>query len=127
MRRPLRTLRRPFRRPRRRSPMHDEHVPVLIVGGSLVGLATSLFLAHHRVPSLLVERHATTTRHPRAWGFNPRTMEVLATAGLTDAVRRAEADGIPRTAIDGGLLKCESLAGAEIVWIQPRLPDLVGV
>lgn len=107
--------------------MHDERVPVLIVGGSLVGLSASLFLAHYGVPSLLVERRPTTTRHPRAWGFNPRTMEVLETVGLGEAVRQAEAEGIPKTAIDGGLLKCESLAGAEIVWIQPRLPDLRGV
>ena len=57
--------------------MHDESVPVLIVGGSLVGLSASVFLSRHGVQSLLVERRATTSmsRFPRAWGFNPRTVE----------------------------------------------------
>ena len=37
--------------------MPDEDVPVLIVGGSLVGLTTAMLLGHHGVPSLSVERH----------------------------------------------------------------------
>jgi 2-polyprenyl-6-methoxyphenol hydroxylase-like FAD-dependent oxidoreductase len=37
----------------------EVEVPVLIVGGSLVGLSTALFLASHGVESLVVERHAT--------------------------------------------------------------------
>src|SRR5258708_5840169 len=36
--------------------LYDETTPVLIVGGGLVGLSTSLFLSWHRIPSLLVER-----------------------------------------------------------------------
>src|SRR5258705_5781559 len=54
-----------------------EHVPVLIVGGGPVGLATALELARHRVRSLLVERHASTTLHPKARNFNTRTMEII--------------------------------------------------
>ncbi|HEU0238836.1 MAG TPA: FAD-dependent monooxygenase, partial [Micromonosporaceae bacterium] len=40
--------------------MADEEVPVLIVGGSLVGLTTAMLLGYHGVPSLSVERHAGT-------------------------------------------------------------------
>jgi putative polyketide hydroxylase len=34
----------------------NEDVPVLLVGGSLVGLSTAVFLGHHGVPSLVLER-----------------------------------------------------------------------
>jgi 2-polyprenyl-6-methoxyphenol hydroxylase-like FAD-dependent oxidoreductase len=37
----------------------DQEVPVLIVGGSLVGLSTSVLLSSHGVPNMLVERHIT--------------------------------------------------------------------
>jgi len=37
---------------------------VLIVGGSLVGLSTALFLRLHGVSCLAVERHASTAIHP---------------------------------------------------------------
>ena len=46
--------------------MEHEDVPVLIVGGSLVGLSTAVFLGHHGVPSLVLERHRGTAIHPRA-------------------------------------------------------------
>jgi FAD binding domain-containing protein len=45
-------------------------VPVLIVGGSLVGLSTALLLAWHGVKSLVMERHSGTAIHPRAGHFN---------------------------------------------------------
>ena len=48
---------------------YDADMPVLIVGGSLVGLSTSLFLSWHGIPSLLVERHAGISPHPRAFNF----------------------------------------------------------
>ena len=38
--------------------MAPEEIPVLIVGGSLVGLSSAMLLGHHGVPSLSVERHA---------------------------------------------------------------------
>lgn len=71
--------------------MPDENLPVLIVGGGPVGLSTSLFLARLGVSSLLVERHATTSVHPRARGINYRTMEILREVGLEEAVRSAGA------------------------------------
>jgi 2-polyprenyl-6-methoxyphenol hydroxylase-like FAD-dependent oxidoreductase len=53
------------------------HVPVLIVGAGLAGLSAAALLAWRGVPCLLVERRASTTRHPRARGVNPRSMELL--------------------------------------------------
>ena len=68
--------------------MTDEEIPVLIVGGSLVGLTTAMLLGHHGVPSLSVERHAGTAIHPRAGHFQLRTMEVIRQMGLEDAGAR---------------------------------------
>src|SRR4051812_50133043 len=67
--------------------MPDDEVPVLIVGGSLVGLTTAMLLGHHGVPSLAVERHAGTAIHPRAGHFQLRTMELLRQLGLEQRVR----------------------------------------
>ena len=44
-----------------------KRTPILIVGGSLVGLLTSLFLSWHGIPSILVEPHPTTSIHPSCW------------------------------------------------------------
>src|SRR5512133_620974 len=67
--------------------MTEEEIPVLIVGGSLVGLTTAMLLGHHGVPSLAVERHAGTAIHPRAGHFQLRTMELLRQLGLEARVR----------------------------------------
>jgi putative polyketide hydroxylase len=60
----------------------DKETPVLIVGGSLVGLSMSLFLSWHEIPSILVEKHPSTSIHPRASGYNLRTMEIFSSIGL---------------------------------------------
>ncbi len=69
-----------------------EEVPVLIVGGGLVGLATSLCLAHYGACSLLVERHASTTVHPKQFGLGIRPMEIFRSLGLEKAVQAGGAD-----------------------------------
>ena len=69
--------------------MTTPRVPVVIVGGSLVGLTTSLLLADQGVPHLLVERHRGTAIHPRAASFHQRTMEVFRSVELQEAVERA--------------------------------------
>jgi len=67
--------------------MASMQVPVLIVGGGVVGLSASLFLAQQGVGSMLVERHRGTSIHPRARGVNGRTMELMRGLGLDEAVR----------------------------------------
>ena len=106
---------------RERFPMDrgaSEDVPVLIVGGSLVGLSAALFLRHHGVDVLAVERHAGTAINARASHFHLRTVEILRSAGLEDAVRRKSEEQYPP---DGGINNVESLAGREIANYFPNL------
>jgi len=93
-------------------------VPVLIVGGSLVGLSTALLLRMHGVGVLAVERHAGTAIRSRAGHFHLRTTEILRSAGLEDAVRRKSEEQYPP---DGGINNVESLAGREIANYFPNL------
>jgi len=89
----------------------SEEPDVLIVGGSLVGLATALFLRLHGVSCLAVDRHSSTAIHPRAGHFQLRTVEILRSAGLEDAVR---SKGEEQYHPNGGINNVESLAGREI-------------
>src|ERR687886_3027341 len=91
--------------------MPDDEVPVLIVGGSLVGLTTAMLLGHHGVPSLAVERHAGTAMHPRAGHFQLRTMEMLRQMGLEERVRAKSLETYSAT---GGIIAVESLAGRQL-------------
>jgi len=96
----------------------SEDVPVLIVGGSLVGLSAALFLRWHGVDVLAVERHAGTAINARAGHFHLRTVEILRSAGLEDTVRRKSEEQYPP---DGGINNVESLAGREIANYFPNL------
>ncbi len=62
----------------------DADVPVLVVGGSIVGLASAMFLAQHGVETLSVEKHDGTAIHPRAGYFQLRTIELMRIAGIED-------------------------------------------
>ncbi|MDQ2902655.1 MAG: FAD-dependent monooxygenase [Chloroflexota bacterium] len=95
------------------TPGYDETTPVLIVGGSLVGLSMSLFLSWHGVPSLLIERHAGVSPHPRAFNFNMRTMELFRMVGAEEAVRQKA----PPHFQNSGILRAESLVGRELEWV----------
>ncbi|MFE3450580.1 FAD-dependent monooxygenase [Nonomuraea sp. NPDC059194] len=52
-------------------------VPVLIVGGGYAGLSAATMLAWRGVDVMLVERHASTSIQPKAYGLNPRAVELL--------------------------------------------------
>ncbi|MFI5477224.1 FAD-dependent oxidoreductase [Streptomyces cacaoi] len=92
---------------------HTIRVPVLIVGGSLVGLATSLFLGRLGVPHVLVERHAGTSIHPRGRGNNVRTMELFRVAGVEQAIQEAAAT----LADNHGILQAPTLVGDAGEWL----------
>jgi putative polyketide hydroxylase len=62
---------------------------VLIVGGGVVGLSAALFLLEQGITPLLVERHAGTSVHPRARGFDTRTMELYRELQLSETIREA--------------------------------------
>src|SRR3954466_10652703 len=100
--------------------MTDDEIPVLIVGGSLVGLTTAMLLGHHGVPSLSVERHAGTAIHPRAGHFQLRTMEVIRQMGLEERVRTKSLETYSAT---GGIVAVESLAGRELATYVKELNE----
>ena len=102
------------------SPEVDEivDVPVLVVGGSLVGLATAMFLAQHGVEVLSVERHEGTAIRPRAGHFHLRTLELMRVAGIEDRVRAA---ALALYSPDGGINAVETLAGREIANYIPNI------
>ncbi|WP_328969140.1 FAD-dependent oxidoreductase [Streptomyces sp. NBC_00239] len=91
----------------------DHRVPVLIVGGSLVGLCTSLFLGRHGIRHMLVEKHAGTSLHPRGRGINVRTMELFRVAGVERQIREAAAV----LADNHGILQGGSLTGDDSEWL----------
>ena len=91
----------------------DDRVPVLIAGGSLVGLSTALFLARLGLGHLLVERHAQTSHHPRGRGNNLRTMELFRTAGVEPAILEAAS----LLAHNHGILQVETLTSGDDEWL----------
>lgn len=85
----------------------------MIVGGSLVGLSTAIFLGHHGVRSLVLERHRGTAIHPRAALVNQRTIETYRAVGIEDEVAAAAAEEFVQ---NGAIVSVESLGGKELDW-----------
>lgn len=91
---------------------------VTVIGGSVVGLSSALFLAAHKVPVILIERHQGSSPHPRAIGWTHRSMELFRSIGLEDAIasQSGGAIGKPRR------VKATSLNGEwseESHWAKP--------
>ncbi|WP_406063774.1 FAD-dependent monooxygenase [Streptomyces sp. NBC_01077] len=97
--------------------------PVLIVGGSLVGLSTSLFLGRLGVPHTLVERHSGTSIHPRGRGNNVRTMELFRGAGVEQRIKEAASV----LAHNNGILQTPSLVGDVGEWLFREIDPGGGV
>jgi 2-polyprenyl-6-methoxyphenol hydroxylase-like FAD-dependent oxidoreductase len=95
--------------------MPDIRKPVLIVGGSLVGLATSALLGAHGVDSLVVERHSGTAIHPRAASFHQRTMEIFRSIGIDKKVEEAANLEFVQ---QGAIMAVQALAGKELAYFQ---------
>ena len=66
-----------------------KQVPVLIIGGGITGLSAALFLLNQGITPLLIERHKTTSIHPRGRGFDVRTMELYRELNLSNDIREA--------------------------------------
>lgn len=82
----------------------ENSTPVLIVGGSLVGLSAAVFLAWRGVPVVVVEKHTASSTHPRAIGFTTRTAELFRAVGIA-LPDTTQGHGPPRRT------KAESLSG----------------
>ncbi|WP_406435041.1 FAD-dependent monooxygenase [Streptomyces sp. NBC_00631] len=91
----------------------DHQVPVLVVGGSLVGLSMSLFLGRLGVRHMLVERHSGTSVHPRGRGNNVRTMELFRRAGIEPDIKAAAS----LLADNHGILQTPTLVGDAGEWL----------
>ncbi|MFI5932226.1 FAD-dependent monooxygenase [Actinoplanes sp. NPDC051494] len=63
------------------------YTPVLIVGAGVAGSVLALELAHHGVPSIVVERATRDPRHRELNLVSGRSMELLRRLGLSDAIR----------------------------------------
>ena len=100
--------------------MPDIEVPVLIVGGSLVGMSAALLLGHHGVPALVVEHHRGTAIHPRAAMITQRTMEVFRTVGVEQIVLKKSDEQFVQ---DGAIMAVETLAGKELAWFIANLNE----
>ncbi|MFE9311988.1 FAD-dependent oxidoreductase [Streptomyces sp. NPDC006706] len=95
----------------------NEYVPVLVVGGSLVGLSASVFLGRLGIEHCVVERHAATSAHPRGRGNNMRTMELFRTAGLEPQIRKAATT----LSKNHGILQVDTLRGENRRWLSARI------
>ncbi len=93
---------------------------VLISGGGLVGLSAAMFLAHHGIPSLVVERLKEQSSLPRAAFFHMRTLEMFRQAGIEDAVRE---QSLREFSPDGAVIAVESLAGRQLEKFIPGLNE----
>jgi 2-polyprenyl-6-methoxyphenol hydroxylase-like FAD-dependent oxidoreductase len=100
--------------------MKTRDVPVLIVGGSLVGMSTALLLGHHGIRALAVEHHRGTAIHPRAAQISQRTMEVFRTVGIEQIVRQKSEGQFVQ---DGAIMAVETLAGKEIGYFISNLNE----
>jgi 2-polyprenyl-6-methoxyphenol hydroxylase-like FAD-dependent oxidoreductase len=100
--------------------MESTEVPVLVAGGSLVGMTTAMLLGGHGIPSLVVERHPGAAIHPRAAFIMQRSMEIFRGAGIEDQVRESS---YAQFESDGAIMSVETLAGKELAWHIRNLND----
>ena len=87
------------------------------MGAGPAGLMAAAALAEHGVESLVVDRRATCSRHPRATTVTTRSMELIRSLGLEDAVL---AGGVE---VDWLMWRCETMAqAADGAGIEVGLP-----
>lgn len=82
-----------------------EHIPIVIVGGGLVGLSAAAFIASRGVKPVLIEKHPGSSLHPRAMGYTTRTMELFRSIDLEKKIPQMDAGFRLRR------VKVESMAG----------------
>ncbi|GGJ06333.1 FAD-dependent monooxygenase [Streptomyces brasiliensis] len=90
-------------------------VPVLVIGGGPTGMSLALLLDRFGIRSMLAERRPSTTKHPKAFGCQARTMEQFRVWGIEDRVRAA---GLSADA--DVICWCESLNGPLVGYTHPE-------
>ncbi|MEV6556890.1 FAD-dependent monooxygenase [Nocardia sp. NPDC051756] len=89
-----------------------QQVPVLIVGGGLVGLSAALFLEYHAVPFVLVEKRTGASVLPRSRGVHIRTVELFRQIGIDKRVQQVAATAL-KAGQFGGARRGATLTTAE--------------
>jgi putative polyketide hydroxylase len=95
-----------------RSPTCD----VVVVGGGLVGLTSALLLANYGAHVICIDKHPSSSLHPRAIGYTSRTMEIFRSVGVAHKIPQNPADFKLRR------VNVESLSGKwkeETHWSKP--------
>ncbi len=88
---------------------------VLVIGGGVVGLTATAFLAKHGVDTVLVERRASPSERLRAKFFYPRTIELYRSLGIEKKITTP-----PGTLSEAAIV--HSLTGDEIRrWTLPAI------
>jgi len=95
-----------------------EEMPVLIVGGGLVGLSLAMFLAQHGISSLAIEKLRGGSPLPRAAHFHLHTLEMYRSAGIEpDIIEQSQREFIP----EGALVMMDTINGKVTANIIPVL------
>ena len=98
----------------------QDEVPVLIVGGGMVGLSAAGFLAQQGVRSVALERLKASSPLPRAAFFHMRTLEMFRSIGIEDRVREQSAkDFVP----EGAIVAIDCVSGRKLADIIPSLNE----
>jgi glycine/D-amino acid oxidase-like deaminating enzyme len=100
--------------------MPDIETPVLVVGGSLVGMSAALFLGHHGIRATVVEHHRGTAIHPHAAMVTQRSMEAFRTVGIEQIIREESEKQFVQ---DCAIMAVETLAGKELAWFIANLNE----
>ena len=86
--------------------------PVVIVGGALIGLTSSLLLSYYGIDHILFERHPGTSIYPKAVSINQRSTEIFDKVGvLTEIIAQAAP---PKTCRRNGYYTNVGAEGREI-------------
>ncbi len=101
-----------------------QHVPVLIVGGGLVGLSAALFLEYHNVPYVLAERRATVSVLPRSRGMHSRTSELYRQIGAEKRAQQVSATALAAGKF-GGARHGAALTSTEALFDLGKLTGLM--
>ncbi|WP_062981594.1 FAD-dependent monooxygenase [Nocardia anaemiae] len=89
-----------------------QRIPVLVVGGGLVGLSAALFLEYHDVPYVLVEKRTKVSALPKSRGVHTRTVELFRQVGVEERVEQTARTAL-RAGSFGGARRGTSLITAQ--------------
>lgn len=108
----------------------------MIVGAGPVGLSLALGLARHGIRSVVFEKNERTSRHSKAPGIQPRTLEIFRQWGVFDSVRAegtslrklewtSAEDDTTLLALDLNVLEAEMADPMLLILEQSRTEDIL--